>query len=65
VKIETKTRGIEPSYCTVSLIDSARWEKSIFLQTLKVGASDRSAQKLQKLIQTEFHSNFLTEVWPF
>jgi hypothetical protein len=31
---------------TVALKDSASW-KSIFLQTLKVGANDRSAQELQ------------------
>jgi hypothetical protein len=34
-------------YCTVALIDSASWAKSICLQTLKVGANDRSAQELQ------------------
>ena len=33
--------------CTVALIDSANWKKSICLQTLKVGANDRSAQELQ------------------
>jgi hypothetical protein len=32
---------------TVALIKSASRKKSIFLQTLKVGANDRSAQELQ------------------
>jgi hypothetical protein len=35
------------SSLTVALIDSAIAEKSICLQTLKVGANDRSAQELQ------------------
>jgi hypothetical protein len=33
---------------TVALIERASRKKSIFLQTLKVGANDRSAQELQK-----------------
>ena len=33
--------------CTVALIKRASRKKSIFLQTLKVGANDRSAQELQ------------------
>ena len=38
---------------------------SICLQTLKVGANDRSAQELQNDLYNEIHTNFLTEVWPF
>ena len=34
---------------TVALNERASRKKSIFIQTLKVGANDRSAQELQKL----------------
>ena len=55
--------------CTVSLIDSASGKIRIFIQTLKVGANDRSAQQLKHELQNEIHTNFLTEVlnlvWQF
>jgi hypothetical protein len=49
----------------VALTCSAIWKKGIFLQTLKVGANDRSAQELQIDLNNDVHTNFLTEVWPF
>jgi hypothetical protein len=39
--------------------------ESIFLQTLKVGANDRSAQELQNDLYKEINTIFLSEVWPF
>jgi hypothetical protein len=41
--------------------------KSICLQTLKVGANDRSAQELQNglYMENEVHTKFLTKLWAF
>jgi hypothetical protein len=43
---------------TVALTDSASWETSICIQTLKLGATDRSAQVLQYELMNEVHTNF-------
>jgi hypothetical protein len=42
-----QTKRIIIAVSTVALIERASRKKSIFLQTLKVGANDRSAQELQ------------------
>jgi hypothetical protein len=49
---------------TVALTESAS-RKSICLQTLKVGANDRSAQEFQNGIYNEVHTKFLTKLWAF
>ena len=49
---------------TVALTESSR-RKSICLQTLKVGANDRSAQEFQNGLQNEVHTKFLTKLWAF
>jgi hypothetical protein len=38
---------------------------NICLQTLEVGANDKSAQQLENALKNEVHTNFLTEIWPF
>jgi hypothetical protein len=46
---------------TVALIERAS-RKSIRLQTLKVGANDRSAQELQNRLQNEVNTKFFDKV---
>ena len=50
---------------TVALIERASRKISICLQTLKVGANDRSAQELQNGLYNEVHTKFLTKLWAF
>ena len=38
---------LQKNLCTVALINSTSWGNSICLQTLRVGANDRSAHELQ------------------
>jgi hypothetical protein len=52
-------------FSTVALIESASRNKSICLQTLKVGANDRSAQELQNAVYNEVHTKFLKKLWAF
>jgi hypothetical protein len=49
----------------VALTESARRKIIICLQTLKVGANDRSAQELQNVLKNEVHTKFLTKLWAF
>ena len=52
---------------TVDLSNKELRKKNICLQTLEVGANDRSAQEFQNSLKNEVHTKFLTEllVWSF
>jgi hypothetical protein len=52
-------------FSTVALTKSASRKTIICLQTLKVGANDRSAQELQNGLKNEVHTKFLTKLWEF